>query len=1025
MEITRPGSRKTVEIDGKSFLLPNFVGTFIDKTNTPAIRLRIRIPWCAVNGKKVGRSCVVVNFSTKGQSMKNLVAMGALCQTLMPVSGPSQNKMNIIAAARIMERFDLEHPDSGILDTDVVTVSSKRHIYVRKSTFLASELRQLDTRVELTSLMASLLQDTAVISTTLDPAPVRTTYESAATARALLDAGVVKKKRTPLRSKGPRIVTCDDGTSWLLPTGVCFIERVKGQLTYKYLLLGVHVGLCQVNGRYVRQDVKIMHARASINKRTILALRATLEALFPVDESARDQVHRVVDAFVLRAFDQENPGSDILDETVVTVRIWRYGHLFESTHVAGDLRMTGQNEVIMMTELFLDDPKVISGELEPAPASASTGSSTHDPGSDTMSCKRAGEYRQAAATQLDEARVPNPTAEPACTSDATALGEKRKRSQGDVFRVGSRHKVDSLSLPPGIYLDAGESQTLRLKVKLGRVRVNGVECVFRKKMKIIGGVALHAHNVTALRSLRDDFALGLGASPRVKMIIAAKAFRSWQRRRQDRLVPDSTVVTITDGAGTPSTADLRLRIVSTAEALRRVDAEKPRVVRELLRGLCGIHLEREDELESEPSVIVKGAMDGEKLETREMIAPGVKETRVGNRTLDFSAQRPAKRKMRDSEESCRGRDKEVTGSTNEAKKSRGKGDRKVRECSSSRSGGQEGGEDGRDARKAEKTVIDLVSDSPESCTRRKKRQWEERGLSACGVKLSVAIGGTRKERRSAGESTKESARQEGGTGLPSTSHPEHMKERENRGERQPTRSVDSMRLGAPIKGRKRTRTEEAGKGNCSLNGVEQEGSAQASSDRKVKMDRNLAPDLSAKNSSKKKSKRKRLRDDLQLVDESTQSGGPMRSVAKKGEAEKESECCSSSRSPAPEGGAQECTVQIAEGVIVDLTADPPVSQIEAKKIVLNNKKKTKKKKSAKDRTQCCGLAGSPAEEANERNGKDNEVARATDSAGGKKDAVTRSSRWAQSREAAAHDVENGNPICKSRTTKLMGWIEHG
>lgn len=200
----------------------------------------------------------------------------------MPISGPSQNEIHIIAAARIMEKFDLEHPDSGILDTDIVTVKSKRHIYTRESTFLASELRQLDIHVELNSLMASLSQDKTVMSTTLDPAPESSTCETgrAATERALLHAGVVEKKRKNLRSKGPRTVTCDDGTSWLLPIGVYYTERTKSQIPYKTLSLQISVGSsagsCQVNGREVRRAVTLGHTRPGINKRTILAMRSVL-----------------------------------------------------------------------------------------------------------------------------------------------------------------------------------------------------------------------------------------------------------------------------------------------------------------------------------------------------------------------------------------------------------------------------------------------------------------------------------------------------------------------------------------------------------------------------------------------------------------------------------------------------------------------------------------------------------------------------------------------------------------------------
>lgn len=213
-------------------------------------------------------------------------------------------------------------------------------------------------------------------------------------------------------------------------------------------------------------------------------------------------MHRIVAAQVLRAFDQENPGSDILDETVVTVRIARHGFLMKSTYVAGDLRMIDKNEIVILIELFLNDPETMLGELKPAPASTSTRPTTHGSGSnDTVTCKRATEHEEG-SKHADEARMTNPITDPSCSLGSTVVGEKRRHSEGDVWRAISGAKMDLLPLPSGIYLDAedaGGSKTLRLKVKLGEIWVNGEECVFRKKMKIVGGVALHARNVAALR----------------------------------------------------------------------------------------------------------------------------------------------------------------------------------------------------------------------------------------------------------------------------------------------------------------------------------------------------------------------------------------------------------------------------------------------------------------------------------------------------------------------------------------------
>lgn len=84
-----------------------------------------------------------------------------------------------------------------------------------------------------------------------------------------------------------------------------------------------------------------------------------------------------------------------------------------------------------------------------------------------------------------------------------------------------------------------------------------------------------------VRSLHDDFGLGLGAPKRVKMIIAAKVFRLWLRTRQGSDVSDSAPVSITDAVGT----ELRPVMVATAGELRGVDIERSRVVKELLHAL--------------------------------------------------------------------------------------------------------------------------------------------------------------------------------------------------------------------------------------------------------------------------------------------------------------------------------------------------------------------------------------------------------------------------------------------------------
>lgn len=517
----------------------------------------------------------------------------------------------------------------------------------------------------------------------------------------------------------------------------------------------------------------------------------------------------------------------------------------------------------------------------------------------------------------------------------------------------------------------------------------------------------------SFRSLRDDIALGLGASPRVKMIIAAKAFRSWQRKRRDSLIPDSAVVTITDGSGTPTAAGLRPPIVCTARTLRGVDAEKPLVVQELLRGFGGVRSDREDELETGPAVVVKEAEDRERVEPREGGAPGIEEPGSRNETQDFSSQRPAKRKMRDIEDSCSGCDEGVRGDMKkERKRRKAKGAREVRERNSS-VGREESVEGDSAVRKAEKTVIDLASDLSAKTTKRKKLQREGRGSSVCGVQHSVAVEDVRKKSKSAVGNSNGVARHESGNDPPSAPPVQHTKQREKRRKHQQhTCSGDPTRLNAPVKERKKkTNTGEVVKGthsSCpsrsSRHSVAQEGSTQESADREAKKDRrNLAPVSSVKNSKKKKKKSKRTsKQDGSLLHP---DGSMNNEGVDNGEVGKGSECRSGRRSSAaPEGGAQEeCTARDGK-LIVDLTADPPVNQI--------------KKKRAKDRRRSLERTGSLVEDTNARPSKGRNVARATDSS-------VRNTLFPQRGETLSPLLKNGNLLVKSKAAKLMGWIANG
>lgn len=141
--------------------------------------------------------------------------------------------MHKIVAACIVQAFDLEHPCSGVLDTDIVLVRYTRRAYVMESSFLADELRQCDRVKDVGLLESALSKNTSATLETLEPAPEACDIESAATARDLLDPGVVTEKTAREVPVGPRTVKCDDGTSWILPQAISCQERKIFQGGYR------------------------------------------------------------------------------------------------------------------------------------------------------------------------------------------------------------------------------------------------------------------------------------------------------------------------------------------------------------------------------------------------------------------------------------------------------------------------------------------------------------------------------------------------------------------------------------------------------------------------------------------------------------------------------------------------------------------------------------------------------------------------------------------------------------------------
>lgn len=200
---------------------------------------------------------------------------------------------------------------------------------------------------------------------------------------------------------------------------------------------------------------------------------------------------------------RRTPNSDILDETVVNIRIQRHMLVRESSFVAGDLRVENKNDLAILTEHFLNDPAVISGELQPATAPVSCTMYAPPPhsgsakarGENEKSKDREEEVTTVRATATDE--VP----------DAIHVGEDQDREQGEVWRVTNVDDTSSLSLPWGISSDAKDAngdETMRLKVKLGACWVNGEKVAQEDEGRPGSRRECQEHRCTQVRSKLID-----------------------------------------------------------------------------------------------------------------------------------------------------------------------------------------------------------------------------------------------------------------------------------------------------------------------------------------------------------------------------------------------------------------------------------------------------------------------------------------------------------------------------------------
>lgn len=195
----------------------------------------------------------------------------------MPASGPAQLQVHAVVAALILRAYELEHGAAGILDGETISVQYKRHVYVMDATFVAGDLRNLDTNRELATMTDLFLLDVKVLSGTLEPSPVIAVSAVAGSPTSTAAfAGDKRSRVKPGGAGGRRVITLDDGVTWLLPWGVYYLNhKVRSGAVYRMLRMQTVLGTlsCQVDGKSLSKPIQVMHLRPEITKGTVLALR--------------------------------------------------------------------------------------------------------------------------------------------------------------------------------------------------------------------------------------------------------------------------------------------------------------------------------------------------------------------------------------------------------------------------------------------------------------------------------------------------------------------------------------------------------------------------------------------------------------------------------------------------------------------------------------------------------------------------------------------------------------------------------
>lgn len=253
--------------------------------------------------------------------------------------------------------------------------------------------------------------------------------------------------------------------------------------------------------------------------------------------------------------------------------------------------------------------------------------------------------------------------------------------------------------------------------------------------------------------MRDDFALGLGASEAVRTIVAAKAFRLWLRSRQASEIPDEQCMRFSSAAAVTDVSTSK-DLILTAGVLRAAYRGRSKVIDELLSVAAR---ENSSSLECGPGSPLAGDVVEQRGEGGgvEGCPASVEDAREDSAPSAKRMKPVRRKKSRSSPAESNGPTRSTTKATGKAS-GKGRGSRKRRNDDTSADKG--GVEEGSPARRVDAIETQSAPDSSAKTTKKKNKKSRKDGEPAHTVasettQSSTAVAKKTKEKGTAGKSS--------------------------------------------------------------------------------------------------------------------------------------------------------------------------------------------------------------------------------------------------------------------------------